>query len=246
MDISTILGLISLVVFLVGGVATKQIPLFLFNMHAIFVVMGGMSVAMLINTPMKHLLKAVSGFFLIFNEGDTVTPQKMIPVLVNLAEQCRMRGLAAFKEADPKVGNGFLLRAASAALEYSDHNFVKQVMEQEINQGADEFNEVINVYRTMGILAPMFGLLGTLIGIVGVLKDLANPESVGPAMAVAITSAFYGIFFANVFCVPVAGKLRSRLWMEVRVKAMILDGVLEIMKGSLPLVVERRLQSYLA
>lgn len=246
MDISTILGIIALFAFLGGGVATKQIPLFLFNMHAVFVVMGGMSVAMLLNTPMKHLMKAASGFFVIFNEGDTVTPQKIIPIMVGLAEQCRMRGMSAFKEADPKLAAGFLARASAAALEYSDHNFVKQVMEQEINQGADEFNEVINVYRTMGILAPMFGLLGTLIGIVGVLKDLANPESVGPAMAVAITSAFYGIFFANVVCVPVAGKLRSRLWMEVRMKAMILDGVLEIMKGSLPLVVERRLQSYLA
>ena len=91
----------------------------------------------------------------------------------------------------------------------------------------------------------MFGLLGTLIGIIGVLSDISNAERVGPAMAVAITSAFYGIFLANMVCVPVAGKIRSRIWMEVRMKAMILDGVLEIMKGSIPIVVERRLQSYM-
>ena len=91
----------------------------------------------------------------------------------------------------------------------------------------------------------MCGLLGPFIGIIGVLKDLANPESVGPAMAVAITSAFYGIFFANMICVPIAGKMRAKVWLEVRMKAMILEGVLEIMKGSMPLVIERRLQSYL-
>ena len=136
-------------------------------------------------------------------------------------------------------------RAATAALEYNDSNFVRQVLEQEINQNVDDMNEVTNVYRTMGIMSPMFGLLGTLIGIVEVLKDLANPESVGPAMAVAITSAFYGILFANVVCVPIAGKMRAKVWMEVRMKSMILEGILEIMKGSVPLVVERRLQSFL-
>ena len=106
------------------------------------------------------------------------------------------------------------MRASLAALEYNDSNFVKQVMEQEINQAADETNEIANVYRTMSILMPMFGLLGTLIGIIGVLRDLSNPENVGPAMGVAITSAFYGIFMANMICVPIAGKIRARIWLR--------------------------------
>ncbi len=65
-------------------------------------------------------------------------------------------------------------------------------------------------------------------------------------MAIAITSAFYGIFFSNMICVPIAGKLRCKIWMEVKVKTMILEGVLEIMKGSVPLVIEKRLQSYIS
>ena len=64
-------------------------------------------------------------------------------------------------------------------------------------------------------------------------------------MGVAITSAFYGILFANMVCVPISGKIRSRIWLQVKLKSMILEGVLEIMKGSIPMVVERRLQSYL-
>ena len=124
------------------------------------------------------------------------------------------KGLTALKEADPVIARGFLMRASLAALEYNDSNFVKQVMEQEINQAADETNEIANVYRTMSILMPMFGLLGTLIGIIGVLRDLSNPENVGPAMGVAITSAFYGIFMANMICVPIAGKIRARIWLR--------------------------------
>lgn len=245
MDITTILGLAGAAALIFAGFAGNQISASLINMHGVVVVIGGTVVATLLNTPLKHITRSVSELGSFFKENGESSPEKIIPVLVNLAEQSRMRGLTALKEADPALANGFLSRAASAALEYNDYNFVRQVLEQEINQGVDDMNEVANVYRTMGVMAPMFGLLGTLIGIIGVLKDLANPESVGPAMAVAITSAFYGIFFANMVCVPIAGKMRAKVWMEVRIKSMILEGILEIMKGSMPLVVERRLQSYL-
>jgi len=245
MDITTIVGVAGAAALILAGFAGNQISASLINMHGVVVVIGGTVVATLINTPLKFVTGAVTQLGWIFRENDEASPEKLIPLLVNLAEQARKRGLTALKEADAGVAKGFLSRAASAALEYNDYNFVRQVLEQEINQAADDMNEVTNVYRTMSVMAPMFGLLGTLIGIIEVLKDLANPESVGPAMAVAITSAFYGIFFANMVCVPIAGKMRAKVWMEVRLKSMILEGVLEIMKGSVPLVVERRLQSYL-
>ncbi len=245
MDITTILGLAGAAALIFAGFAGNQISASLINLHGVVVVIGGTLVATLLNTPLKYITKSISELGCFFREDGESSPEKMIPLLVNLAEQSRMRGLTALKDADPAAAKGFLSRAASAALEYNDYNFVRQVLEQEINQSVDDMNEVMNVYRTMGVMAPMFGLLGTLIGIIGVLKDLANPESVGPAMAVAITSAFYGIFFANMVCVPIAGKMRAKVWMEVRMKSMVLEGVLEIMKGSVPLVVERRLQSFL-
>ena len=245
MDFSTILGIAAFGALFFAGVQTDQLSSSLVNTHGIVVVLGGCLVAMLINTPLRYLFKALLELKNMLVESDAANLQNIIPVMTDLAEQCRMRGLSALKDTDPNVARGFLARVSQAALEYNDSNFVKQVMEQEINQAADELNEVANVYRTMSILMPMFGLLGTLIGIIGVLRDISNPENAAPAMGVAITSAFYGIFLANMFCVPIAGKIRSRIWMEVRMKAMILDGVLEIMKGSIPIVVERRMQSYL-
>lgn len=245
MDITTLLGFAGAIALLAAGVAGNQISSSLINMHGLVVVFGGTIIATLINTPLKYITRAVVELGWIFKENGEASPEKLIPVLVNLTEQARLHGFSVLKDADPALAGGFLSRAATAALEYNDSNFVRQVLEQEINQNVDDMNEVTNVYRTMGLLAPMFGLLGTLIGIVEVLKDLANPESVGPAMAVAITSAFYGILFANVICVPIAGKMRAKVWMEVRMKSMIVEGVLEIMKGSVPLVVERRLQSFL-
>ena len=245
MDLSTILGVAAFGLLIFGGIATHQLSSSLVNLHGAFTVLGGCCVAMLINTPLRYLIKAVTELKALMIDDNSANMYNLIPVMTDLAEQCRLKGLSALKDADPSIAGGFLSRASLAALEYNDYNFVKQVLEQEINQSGDETNEVANVYRTMSILLPMFGLLGTLIGIIGVLKDLANPESVGPAMGVAITSAFYGIFMANMVCVPIAGKIRSRIWMDAKLKSMILDGVLEIMKGSIPIVVERRLQAYL-
>ncbi|MBI4351868.1 MAG: MotA/TolQ/ExbB proton channel family protein [Elusimicrobia bacterium] len=246
MDLSTIAGLLAFGLLVFGGVATRQLSASLLNLHGVFVVLGGCFVAMLINTPLRYLVKALTELKTLMLTDENADMRKVIPVLTGLAEQCRLKGLSAFKDADPRIVGGFLSRASLAALEYGDYNFVRQVMEQEINQAADETNEVANVYRTMSVLLPMFGLLGTLIGIIGVLKDLSNPENVGPAMGVAITSAFYGILLSNMFCVPIAGKIRARIWLDVKMKSMVLDGVLEIMKGSIPIVVERRLQSYLS
>jgi chemotaxis protein MotA len=246
MDFSTIIGIVAFIILIVVGFSTGQISSSLINLHGVFVVMGGSMVAMLINTPFKYLVKAVTELYTLMLTDETMEIQRTVPILVGLAEQCRARGLSALKEADPELARGFLARTASAALEYNDSNFVRHVIEQEINQAADEMNEIANVYRTFGLLSPMFGLLGTLMGIIGVLRQISNPESVGPAMGVAITSAFYGILFANMVCVPVAGKIRARIWLQVKLKSMILEGVLEIMKGSIPMVVERRLQSYIA
>jgi len=244
MDIATVSGILLMAGMLGLGVYTRQFSDALFNFHGIYIVLGGTFVAMLLNSPVRYLAGALRELGHLFREGEGARPDNIIRPVVELAEQCRMRGLSALKEADPKIAGGFLERASMAALEYNDSNFVRQVLEQEINQGFDEMNEVANVYRTMGLLAPMFGLLGTLIGIIAVLKEISNPEAVGPAMAVAITSAFYGILFSNMICVPIAGKLRSRALMGIKMKSMILDGIMEIMKGSLPMVVERRLQAY--
>ena len=210
MDFSTILGIVAFVILIAVGFSTGQISSTLINMHAVFVVMGGGMVAMLINTPFKYLVKAVTELRSLMLTDETMDIQRTVPIMVNLAEQCRSKGLAALKDADPAHADGFLSRVCAAALEYNDSNFVKHVIEQEINQAADETNEIANVYRTFGLLSPMFGLLGTLMGIIQVLKQLSAPESVGPAMGVAITSAFYGILFANMVCEPISGKLRSR------------------------------------
>ncbi|MBI4656936.1 MAG: MotA/TolQ/ExbB proton channel family protein [Elusimicrobia bacterium] len=227
-----------------AGVILGEFTKVFLNIHAFLIVIGGTLAATLINTPFKYIKKSLDGLKLIFWGSDSESADKTILYMVELAENVKRNGFKVFKDVDENMAGGFLKQVCEAAIEYSDSQFVKKVIEDEINYSFDEANEISNVFRTMSLLSPMFGLVGTLIGIIAVLKELSNPESVGPAMAVAITSAFYGIIFSNLVFIPIAGKIRIKSIMRVKMKIMILEGVLEMMKGSIPIMVERRLKAF--
>lgn len=245
MDITTIVGILSVAGIVALGVVSGELPSTFLNWHGLFIVLGGTSAAMLVNTPFNYILDAVGALGILVRSERYQAGPAVISAVVGLAEQVQARGTAALQEADPGAAGGYLSRAALAAVEYNNADLVEEILQNEINQHFDQQNEVINVYRTMGVISPMFGLLGTLLGIVQVLKSIANPEQVGPAMAIAVTTAFYGIALANVFCLPVAGKLRIRYYQEMRAKAIIVEGIVMMMRGAVPLVIERKLQSYL-
>ncbi len=245
MDIASVAGLATLVILVVAGAVTGQLPAFFINAHGLVIVFGGTGAAMLLNTPTRDLRAAASSLRVFWRGEHYPPPLSVVKTVTALAEQVHKRGAAALQEADSKAVQGYLRRAAMVAVEYNDPDLVQSILESELNVSFDRHNEVVNVFRTGAILAPMFGLLGTLIGIVSVLKQISNPETVGGAMAVAMTTAFYGISVANVFCVPVAGKLRIRGLEEHKAKSMVADGVVMMMRGTIPLVIERKLQTYL-
>lgn len=244
-DKTTIFGLILLIILILYGYIKGEIPKVIFNLHAILVVIGGTFIATVISTPYKYIKKTLTHSFLFLKEGDESNPEKIITYITEISDNVRKQGFRALRDVDPNIANGFIKRVSDAIVEYSDMQFVKNIMEQEINNNFDEINEVSNVWRVMAILSPMFGLVGTLIGIIGVLKEISNPDMIGPAMSIAITSAFYGIFLSNMIFTPIANKIRTKAIMNLKFKAMILDGMLEIMKGTLGLMIERKLRSYI-
>jgi chemotaxis protein MotA len=244
MDITSLFGT-GVAAFLIGiGVYSGQLPAFFLNWHGLGIVLGGTAAAMLLNTPFDQL----RGFWdsvLIFVRGNPYPPrEQIVESLVRLAEQVHSRGVVALGQADPAAVGGYLARAAAVAVEYNDPKLVEQILEMEVNTSFDRSNEATNLFRTMAVLAPMFGLLGTLIGIVSVLKDISNPDLVGRSMAVAMTTAFYGITLANLVCVPVAGKLRTRTIEELRAKGMVVDAIGMMLRGVVPLAIERKLRAY--
>lgn len=245
MDLTSVLGVTG--VFGLAGVAivTGQVSSAFLNAHGVLVVLGGCAVSMMINTPSALLLDALKSIMVLFRSESATNPRDIVPLLISASQNVHARGTNALGGMDQKIAAGFLARAAQIGMEFKDPKYVQEVLEAELKVEFEHHNEIVNVYRTMSILFPMFGLIGTLLGIVEVLKHISDPESVGPAMAVAITSAFYGISLANLFATPIAGKLRLKFLQEYLAKAVIVEGVVEILKGTVPVLIERRLEAYL-
>jgi len=244
MDITTFFGVFGVLIMLIIGGLTGEVSGVFLNAHGITIVFGGTLIAMLINTPARYVRETVVALLNLLRRDRFGDSGELITTITRLCEQVQAHGLGALRGINESVAGGFLAEAATTAMEYNNPEFVRRVLETEVNNKVDRINEVINVVRTAGIIAPMFGLLGTLIGIVGVLQVISNPEKVGSAMAVAITAAFYGIALSNLVCVPVAGKMRFRLWEEIKIRAMIIEGIVGMMQGTVPLVLERRLQAF--
>lgn len=245
MDLTSVLGVFGLVGLVVTAVATGQVSSAFLNAHGFLIVIGGACISIMINTPSKLLLDSMKSILILFRGASVTDPNDIVPLLITASQNVHARGMNALGGMDQKVAGGFLARAAQIGMEFKDPKYVQEVLESELRLEFEHHNEIVNVYRTLSILFPMFGLIGTLLGIVDVLKQISQPESVGPAMAVAITSAFYGISLANLFATPVAGKLRLKFLAEYVAKAVIVEGITEILKGTVPVLVERRLEAYL-
>lgn len=244
MDITSLAGVAILIGLTWVGAASGELPRTFLNLHGLIIVLGGASGAILMSTPWRELVAALKSLRLVVGASPYPDEQGAIAAVVALAEQVRARGGSGWQAADAAAVGGYLRRAAETASALNDADAVEAYLEKEINADFDRSNEAVNVFRTLAILSPMFGLLGTLIGIVGVLKDISNPESVGRAMAVSMTTAFYGISMANAVCVPISGKLRLRFIRETRAKAVVCDGIVLIMRGAVPAVVELKLQAH--
>jgi len=245
MDITTLIGYGAIAGMVVIGAITGSLPAVFLNWHGLGIVIGGTFCAILVNTPLPLLWETISSLRLIWRDQRYPPKRQIVATMIALSEQMHARGVSVFQEADSRAVGGYLGYATKTALEYNDPALVDEVLNNEIDQAYDRQNEIINVFRTMGVLAPMFGLLGTLIGIVQVLRQISDPSRVGEAMAIAITTAFYGISLANAFCLPIAGKLRLRYLDEMQAKRMVADGVVMMLKRVIPSVVERKLKSYL-
>jgi len=245
MDLMTIIGIgIPVLLFGVELVNGKTLPIFI-NAHGILLVVGGTLSVALVNTSMDQLTSAFVALKEVFFPRRLAKAREVIPEVVHLAEKARRDGITSLVPEDRITGDGFLTFAIRTALANQDSNYVRTVLEDAIRQTEIRHSKSAAIFQTAAATAPMFGLLGTLVGIVYVLKDIANPQAIGPSMAMAITTAFYGIALSCLFT-PIVGKLRMRSAQERQIKELVTVGMLDILAGMVPIEVERHLQAFLS
>ena len=215
--------------------------------HGLFIVIGGAVAAMLTSTPASQLFSAIKSLFWILLPRSTPTPEETLIEIVSLSRKARAGGgLLALKNESPEFMGGFVRRAIEAAAACGETNAARHILEIELRRRRVVRQEDANVFRTLGTLAPMFGLLGTLVGMLKVLTTMSDPTKLGPAMAMALSSAFIGIGMANFFCVPVAGQIRLQAMREMQLLDMVIEGVLAIAMNEPTYQVELKMSSYVA
>ncbi|MDD5456710.1 MAG: MotA/TolQ/ExbB proton channel family protein [Candidatus Margulisbacteria bacterium] len=245
-DITTFGGIIiGLVVMYVGITGDSPLSMF-FNQSAFILVFGGTFVATLINVPLRMFPNLIKAFFKLFFEPKVESMHSAIKRMVKYSEIAMVNGVESlsdtdeFKKESPFIRTGFIMLRDGRS-----EAFIKEVLESHIKETSSRHRMIADVFITMGSFAPTFGLLGTVIGIIQVLRNVTNPAMVGTSMSVALLTTFYGIVLANFVFVPLSGKLRLRSSIEVKYKQLIIESILAIQQGMLPIMVEQRLKTFL-
>lgn len=171
-------------------------------------------------------------------------PSERIEYMVNLAVKVRAHGILILEREAKHCDDPFLKRAFELTADGQQHEDIRRILETEMRTSHERSSRAVQVFQTMGNYAPAFGLIGTLIGLIQMLGTLSNPESVGPAMSLALVTTLYGAILANLVFLPFAGKLKNRDEEELLIKAITIEGVLSLGRQENPIVLEQRLQSF--
>lgn len=215
------------------------------DLYGIVLVAGGLFTAMMVNCSFAELWSATRSFLNLFGPSPLPSVERCQEQMTALARKAqREGGLLSLQQDALDFAGGFLHRAIMVAISSGESAETRRIMEEQIRQRRIAKQEDANVFRTMSVLSPMFGLLGTLLGMVRVLQSMSDPIKAAAGMALALSSAFLGIGIANVFCLPVAGKIRLIAMRETMTLDLLLEGVLDIAAGKSPYLVEMHLAAY--
>jgi chemotaxis protein MotA len=212
---------------------------------SILITMGGTVAAILISYPFSDLARIPSVLKALLRR-DIDPSDDLISKLVGYANKARREGLLALEEEVEKEDDPFLQRGIQLIVDGTDPELVRDILETELAFIEERHKTPVAIMETGGAMAPAFGMLGTLIGLIQMLGQLNDPSKLGSGMAVALITTFYGSFLSNLIFLPIAAKLRSKTKRELLVKEVVLEGVLSIQAGENPRIVGEKLKAFLA
>jgi chemotaxis protein MotA len=170
---------------------------------------------------------------------------KIIPTLVEFSGKARRDGILALETVTKDLPDKFLSKGIQLAVDGLEPRAITDILEKEIEYIEERHGKGSETFLTMGTISPSMGLIGTLVGLVQMLQNLSDPSSIGPAMAVALLTTFYGAILANMLFIPVAGKLKARNKEEILGMRLMLEGILSISTGDNPRTLEAKLEAFI-
>jgi len=244
MDIATLLGVISAFGLVVAAIFMGGGLTLFINIPSALIVVGGTLGTTLINYPLADMFKVVSVVKnALFTEA--MQARTLIETLVGFANKSRREGILALEGEVKKVESEFLQRGIQLSIDGLEPIEIKDILETEVDFIRSRHQLGAEIFTTMGTFAPALGMIGTLIGLVQMLQTMDDPSSIGPAMAVALLTTFYGSLMANLVCMPIAGKLKTRSKEEVLIKEMTVQGIISLSNGDNPRILDQKLKAFI-
>lgn len=241
MDIATLFGLLIGFSLLIGAIILGgQYNVFL-NIPGLMIVIGGTFASTCITFPVPDIYNSIKAAFKIF-VTKKLSANDVVNLMVKIADISRREGLLALENVE--TDNNILKKTCQLIADNADNELIEETLYIEITSLKQRHFLIQDIFRTMANYAPAFGMVGTLIGLVQMLVSLKDPEAIGPAMAVAILTTFYGSVLSNMIFLPVAGKLKSRTREEVLHLQIIFEGAKCILQNNNPRFVYEKLSSF--
>ena len=251
MDVATVLGmsLALVLIFLAIIIDFNALELrlgqlqFFIDFPSVLIVIGGTTASVLTSYPLAKVLRVGKVIAKVFRQP----PEELIETLTLIIDVSKIarKNILAIEDALPSIDNLFLRNGLRLVVDRVDRELIIDIMHSEMRYLDMRREEEVVILKTFASLAPAFGMMGTLVGLVLMLQNLDDPTSIGPAMAVAILTTFYGILATNIFFTPWANKLAAQKESDKILREMVRDGVLYIEKGERPDFIEQDLMNYL-
>jgi len=243
MDLATLLGIVSafglvIIAMSIGGGLGAFI-----DAPSVMIVMGGTLGATLINYPISDVLGVLTVAKNVFFSEEVKT-EKIIEMLVDMSKVSRREGILGLEKTLKDIKDPFFIKGMTLMIDGIEPVSLSELLETEIDYTEERHRFGAEIFTTMGNFAPAMGMMGTLIGLVKMLMNMSDPSSIGPSMAVALITTFYGVILANLIFLPIAGKLKTRSGKELTIKQLIMTGILSIQSGDNPRMLEQKLHSF--
>lgn len=244
MDISSVIGVISGVGFILGTILMGG-PISMFiNIPSVLIVVGGTIAATMIGFPLGDVIgmfkTAIKVFMFKIEKAEDI-----IANLTELSNKARKGGLLSIEGDIQSTSDPYLAQALQMTVDGVKTEDIGQIMEKKMELTKKSLDTGSAIFASMAAYAPAFGMIGTLIGLVQMLANLDDPSTIGPKMAVAMITTFYGAIMANLFFIPMSDKLKGRTQEEITNMNIVYEGILSIREGEHPKLMEDKLKVYL-
>ncbi len=250
MDITTILGMLLCLVMVILGIVTgDEGPAAMGHFGdrvSVFITIGGSISCMMMQAKSFPVFLSCFKSFTLALKVHNIDPAEGIKHIINLSNVARKEGLLALEEAANNIEDDFLKKGIMLIVDGTDPELVRNIMDTELSAIEERHNDKVMFWANWGAMGPAWGMIGTLIGLVNMLYNMEDMSAIGPNMAVALLTTLYGSLLSNWICIPISFKLKMHNADEIKMKEIMVEGLLSIQAGENPRVIEEKLKSFLA